>query len=106
MSLSGMDWTQCQINAEVDCCGTGRIVEEYNRLRAEVKQLRKGIAVEAMEKEPEKLTAAVDSGLPVCPICKCAMKQRYYRGYYDSFSYWECGCESFPDADTWNGGYV
>ena len=65
-----------------------------------------GMAVEAMEKELEKLTAAVASGSPMCPICKCVMKQQNYRGYYDSFSYCECDCAEFPGANTWNGAYA
>lgn len=65
-----------------------------------------GMAVEAMENELEKLTTSMASGLPVCPICKYVMKQQNYKGYYDSFSYWKCGCAEFPGASTWNGAYA
>jgi hypothetical protein len=65
-----------------------------------------GIAVESIEKSLADLTAAVASGSPVCPVCQCVMKQQNYKGYYDSFSYWECDCKQFPDANTWNGAYV
>ena len=65
-----------------------------------------GIAVEAIEKSLADLTAAVASGSPVCPVCKCAMKQQNYQGYYDSFSYWGCDCVEFPGASTWSGVYA
>lgn len=65
-----------------------------------------GIAVEAIEKAMAELTTAVASGMPMCPICKCVMRQRNYKGYYDSFSYWECDCQEFPGAGTWNGAYA
>jgi transposase-like protein len=65
-----------------------------------------GIAVEAMEKEVAELRSVIAAAKPVCPICKTGMKQQNYRGYYDSFSYWECDCPEFPGANTWNGAYV
>lgn len=65
-----------------------------------------GVAVEAMEKELEKLTASIATGSPICPICKSVMKPQNYCGYYDSFSYWECDCQEFPDARTWRGAYA
>jgi len=65
-----------------------------------------GMAVEAMETELKKLRETIASGKPVCPICKCEMKQQNYNGYYDLFSYWECDCSDFPDGNTWNGTYV
>ena len=65
-----------------------------------------GIAVENMESELAQLRALVESRKPVCPICKSEMKQQNYKGYYDSFGYWECDCPGFSGANTWNGAYV
>ena len=65
-----------------------------------------GITVERLERELVSLRALVASTKPVCPVCKCEMKQQNYKGYYDSFSYWECDCPEFPGANTWNGAYV
>lgn len=65
-----------------------------------------GIEVEAMEAELQRLQGLIASGAPVCPVCKTAMKQNNYEGYYDSFSYWGCDCETFPDGKTWHGAYA
>ena len=34
---------------------------------------------------------------PKCPFCKAIMKPCEFVGYYDSFIYWECQCNKFPD---------
>ena len=65
-----------------------------------------GMAVEILEQEFHQLTEAVSSGVPVCPICQCAMRQQNYKGYYESFSYWDCGCKQFEDGHNWTGAYA
>lgn len=48
MSLSDRDWTQFQIDAEVESFGVARLVAEYNRLRAELELVRqqRDVAIE------------------------------------------------------------
>lgn len=65
-----------------------------------------GIQVEAIENELAKVKTIISSGKPICPICMQSMQQYNYEGYYDSFSYWGCKCENFPDAQTCNGQYA
>lgn len=65
-----------------------------------------GIAVETLELELNQLKDAVATGVPVCPVCECAMRQQNYKGYYESFSYWDCGCERFEDGHNWSGAYA
>lgn len=65
-----------------------------------------GLYVESMESELENLKKIISDNKPVCPICGIQMTQNKYKGYYDSFSYWGCNCESFPKAPTWNGQYA
>lgn len=54
---------------------------------------------EKMEKEIKDLRDQISSNKPVCPICQKQMRQINYQGYYDSFSYWSCGCEKFENPD-------
>lgn len=42
---------------------------------------------------------------PVCPYCKVEMTPINFEGYYESFSYWACDCETLPDAETGYGNY-
>ena len=42
---------------------------------------------------------------PVCPHCSTEMEPRHFVGYYESFSFWECGCESIPAATVAAGSY-
>lgn len=65
-----------------------------------------GMAVEILEQELNDLSAKVESGVPVCPVCKITMRQRNYNGYYDAFSYWECDCEHFENGSDWSGAYA
>jgi hypothetical protein len=43
---------------------------------------------------------------PVCPHCNKKMSPRYFTGYYDSFSFWECNCKKIPGADECSGQYA
>jgi len=65
-----------------------------------------GVAVEAMEKELSELKAVVASGKPVCPICQSEMKAVNYKGYYEAFSFWECKCQSFSEAESQHGAFA
>ena len=65
-----------------------------------------GLAFEMMEKKLAELASIIASGMPICPICKCVMEQQNYVGYYDSFSYWGCDCEEFPNGNKWSGQYA
>lgn len=79
---------------------TEELVESLRLLAASIERVRPS-------------TAAILSGAadkieymalkPVCPVCKAEMRPRKYEGYYDSFDYWECDCESLPNADAWQG---
>ena len=42
---------------------------------------------------------------PVCPYCKVEMTPVNFEGYYESFSYWACDCETLPDAEKGYGNY-
>lgn len=44
--------------------------------------------------------------MPVCPYCDTEMKPFDFRGYYDSFTGWECQCASIPNADIQRGNYA
>ena len=44
--------------------------------------------------------------LPICPFCKTEMEPVNYEGYYDSFSYWACECEEFPNVEKSYGEYA
>ena len=59
---------------------------------------------ERMEKEIVALKAKLSSKKPICPICQSEMKSINYQGYYDQFSFWECGCEKFEKADYEQSG--
>ena len=65
-----------------------------------------GIEVEAMQRELASLKALLGNDKPKCPFCLKLMEPREYRGYYDSFHYWECGCDVLPGADQWEGSYA
>lgn len=68
--------------------------------------VHEGMQVESLEAELAKLKEVINGGKPICPVCMKPMQQQNYHGYYDSFSYWGCECESFPEAATWNGQYA
>ena len=65
-----------------------------------------GIAVEAMETQLAELRAVIAAGKPVCPICKTEMKAVNYKGYYEAFSFWECKCQSFTEAESQHGAFA
>jgi transposase-like protein len=44
--------------------------------------------------------------MPVCPFCKTEMRSVYFRGYYESFPMWECGCEEIPGSEESRGAYA
>lgn len=58
-------------------------------------------------KEPEK---PLPGPAPVCPICHEKMEVIEFRGYYDTFNYWGCNCDSealeHHIALSWKGGYA
>ena len=65
-----------------------------------------GIAVESIESELKTLKQTVASGKPVCPMCMAEMKPVNYSGYYESFSFWECKCERFEEAEKQTGAFA
>ena len=65
-----------------------------------------GITVEDLEREVISLRALVASKKPVCPICSKEMRPVNFKGYYESFSFWACECESFTDATEARGAYA
>jgi len=44
--------------------------------------------------------------MPVCPFCKAKMTPLYFKGYYESFSMWECECLEIPGAGEERGAYA
>lgn len=44
--------------------------------------------------------------MPVCPFCKTTMLPKYFSGYYESFSMWECDCSEIPGAEEVSGAYA
>lgn len=42
---------------------------------------------------------------PICPHCKTEMQARYFQGYYESFSFWQCKCEVIPGSTVAAGSY-
>ena len=46
---------------------------------------------------------------PICPLCNKEMHVVKYKGYYDSFVYWECSCRDEDleklVEDKWRGDY-
>lgn len=65
-----------------------------------------GVTVESMEAGLKKLKETIASGKPVCPICMAEMKPVNYSGYYEAFSFWECKCERFAEAEKQTGAFA
>jgi transposase-like protein len=65
-----------------------------------------GLEFDRMKEEIEALKLKLSSSKPTCPICCEIMKPVNYRGYYDEFSFWECGCDSFKEAEKQFGMYA
>jgi tRNA(Ile2) C34 agmatinyltransferase TiaS len=65
-----------------------------------------GVEVEMLQKELESLRRIIEDGKPICPICKRQMKPVNFKGYYDEFSYWECGCKKFVNGENVGGMYT
>lgn len=65
-----------------------------------------GMEFDRMKKELEVLKARISSINPCCPFCLKEMSPVNYRGYYDEFSFWECGCDSFEKAEKQTGAYA
>jgi hypothetical protein len=42
---------------------------------------------------------------PVCPFCNKTMVARYFKGYYERFPLWQCGCEVIPESTIMAGSY-
>lgn len=43
---------------------------------------------------------------PVCPLCKAPLERVRYKGYYDTFDYWDCDCGGeVKPTRTERGGY-
>lgn len=51
-----------------------------------------------------------DVKMPVCPYCCKEMVITVYKGYYDSFTYWECQCDESAlnkkATNIWRGSYA
>ena len=62
-----------------------------------------GIALMEALVELKALRALLGSEAPVCPHCKAQMTPVSYKGYYESFDYWECECQNIPEATKWRG---
>lgn len=61
------------------------------------------------EEEIERLNGLLRSKKIVCPYCKSELKPETYKGYYDSFDYWNCKCYEgipSPDKEVCEGGYA
>lgn len=69
-------------------------------------KIDEGIAVADLQKEVVRLRALVQSTVPVCPHCKTTMVASTYKGYYDTFSYWECNCDTLPGAHVVKGAFA
>lgn len=39
-----------------------------------------------------------DKNRPICPNCGEQMNRYYYKGYYESFPYWDCTGENCEDV--------
>lgn len=44
--------------------------------------------------------------MPVCPYCKTLLKPKYFTGYYEAWSMWECECEEIPGSEDSLGAYA
>jgi hypothetical protein len=67
MSLTDKDWTIFMIDAEVECFGTARIVEEHNTLRRAVSALTTELATCQQQRDRLAAKAALaelDDGFP------------------------------------------
>ena len=46
---------------------------------------------------------------PICPFCRSKMKVMMYKGYYESFPFWNCDCKDSElkhrVVDTFAGSY-
>jgi hypothetical protein len=65
-----------------------------------------GIEFEKMEALILQLESLIESGKPVCPICKTIMVPKNYIGYYDKHSAWFCECDDFKGAEEIHGDYA
>ncbi len=53
---------------------------EYNELLDKIKEIN--------QKDSETIKE-----MPICPYCHSEMEISSYKGYYDSFPYWQCECD-------------
>jgi len=65
-----------------------------------------GVILDQFIEEHQKLIDNIKSREPICPICKGKMSPVNYKGYYDSFSFWECDCDHFLDGKLSLGQYA
>lgn len=42
---------------------------------------------------------------PICPSCNEEMSAKYFIGYYERFSFWQCGCKIIPNSTIVAGSF-
>lgn len=65
-----------------------------------------GMLVEDLLSMTKGTLAKLSAEGPVCPTCREAMVRRTFKGYYESFSYWDCGCEDEVTGEIHKGAYT
>lgn len=65
-----------------------------------------GIAVQKLIDELTSLRDKIKSAKPICPICLEALEPFNYKGYYDTFCGYECGCVEFKGVRPSLGSYA
>lgn len=92
---------KCKEREPVKQTGTDTLVQALRLLASDIHCCEEDVVTSVIREAADGIEKL--STKPACPICKAEMRPRKYEGYYDSFDYWECDCESLPDADAWQG---
>lgn len=64
------------------------------------------IAVQKLIDELAEIKIKLRSKKPICPICLAVLEPFNFKGYYDTFSGYECNCTNFVGIVDSRGAYA
>lgn len=64
------------------------------------------IAVQKLIADLTAIKAKLESQKPICPICLAILEPFNFKGYYDTFSGYECNCTNFVGVADSHGAYA
>jgi hypothetical protein len=62
--------------------------------------------LEKLHTELLRLQELIKSSKPICPICMRVLEPFNFKGYYDTFSGYECNCTNFVGIKDSHGAYA